>query len=290
MALTFFHSVTALNVNKFSSDWPVNELLKTVLRDQRYVPGAMATNHASDHSAARVQMWNTKSKVLYGNSLYNQLKINYPATVAFPSASVVRQVRKPKQGRVGRPRADRNQQASAAISAASKARFVALDKSIRRDYRALSHTPEFSFDDQGRVIMPPKKPLVKKTVNKSDTGAERSRSPSDPPELAMQAGYAENTFNDDRVHLPHRKTGLDDCVNLDEDVESEEDHEQDYPEESVSAASSKLTSSHEDDEEDDNGVGRDSGLEEVGEGGGSGEEEQDEEEEEEPPHKRRKHA
>lgn len=249
--------------------------------------------YASEYSVARVQMWNTKSKVLYGNSLYNQLRINYPVAVAFPSASVVRQLRKPKQGKVGRPRADRSQKVAVTISAASKARFRTMDKLIRLDYRALSRTPEFSFDNQGLVTMPPTKPLIKKTVNKQNTGSALSRSPSAPAEMGMQAGYAERKFNEDGGHLPHRITRLDDGVNLDEDDESEEADKSDYGDGSDSAASLKLTSSDEGDEVDDDVVRShsDSEQDEEGEEGQEDEEgKQEEEEEKELPRKRRKHA
>lgn len=114
----------------------------------------------------RVQMWNTKSKVLYGNALYNELLEHHASRYAFPSAPVVRQLKAPKRCTIGRPRKDQEKQQALAISSTSRKSLKTLEKALRENYRALSKTPEFDFEENGKVIMPIHRPLVKKIKGK----------------------------------------------------------------------------------------------------------------------------
>ena len=116
----------------------------------------------------RVQLKNTRSKLLYGNAVYNDLHREFNGRCAFPSEPVVRQAKDHKQHRLGRPPKDPLLQASLDLRSDSKNRLKLMDKSIRENYRGLSHTPEFSFEPAGRVAMPPVAPAEKLNKKKKE--------------------------------------------------------------------------------------------------------------------------
>ncbi|KAJ9091385.1 hypothetical protein QFC21_007024 [Naganishia friedmannii] len=142
--LTFFTKPSTGSEHKFTMDWPANELIKTVLRDQR------------------VGMENSKSKLLYGNAVFNEVQRQFDGRCSFPSEPIVRQVKGPKKHTLGRPRKDPLLQASLSMTPESKSGLKELEKTIREKYRAFSGTPEFSFEPTGNIIMPTPKPAAKK--------------------------------------------------------------------------------------------------------------------------------
>ncbi|KAJ9097523.1 hypothetical protein QFC20_006180 [Naganishia adeliensis] len=246
LKLTFYHSLAAPDVKRYTLDWPVNELLKTVLRDQR------------------VQMLNARSKVLYGNALYNELLEQYSSRYPFPSAPVVRHLKTAKQGKIGRPRKDQEKQQALAISSASRKNLKTLENTLRANYRALWRSPEFDFEENGKVVMPPYRPLVKKIKDQSEAGlapatartTSRSLSASSPP--ADQAALASNASDLDMVDSPEqiarRQHALHDGVNLDDSGDSSAETEHEYGDEDDEEATHSSDSSgsdSDDDEEED---------------------------------------
>lgn len=112
-------------------------------------------------------MKNTRSKLLYGNVVFNELHQQFNCRCAFPSAPVVRQAKGPKQHRLGRPPKDPLLQASLNMSSESKDRLKILDRSTRENYRGNSASPEFDFEPTGKIIMPVPIPVEKKKKKKA---------------------------------------------------------------------------------------------------------------------------
>lgn len=118
-------------------------------------------------------MTNTRSKLLYGNAIYNEIHQQSGGTCEFPSKPIVRQAKSPKQQKKGRPRTDVALQASLAISPKSRENLKALERSVRTNYRALSDTPEFTFQPTGKVLMPKIQPMVVKKKNQNGDKLEQ---------------------------------------------------------------------------------------------------------------------
>lgn len=212
----------------------------------------------------RVQMLNARSKVLYGNALYNELLEQYSSRYPFPSAPVVQHLKTAKQGKIGRPRKDQEKQQALAISSASHKNLKTLENTLRANYRALSRLPEFDFEENGKVIMPPYRPQVKKIKDQSEAGlapatartTSRSLSASSPP--SDQAALASNASDLDMVDSPEQiarpQRALHDGVNLDDsgDSSAETEHEyRDEDDEKATHSSDNSGSASDDDEEED---------------------------------------
>ncbi|KAJ9114071.1 hypothetical protein QFC22_005891 [Naganishia vaughanmartiniae] len=168
-SLTFFTPPADGNLSRFALDWPANELLKTVLRDQRL--------------ELKVKMKNTRSKLLYGNVVFNELHQQFNGRCAFPSEPVVRQAKGPKQHRLGRPPKDPLLQASLSMSSESRDRLKVLDRSTREKYRGNSASPEFDFEPTGKITMP-----VPKFVEKK----KKKKGIQDPPTDSLDTGTGWN--------------------------------------------------------------------------------------------------
>ncbi|KAJ9105470.1 hypothetical protein QFC21_001841 [Naganishia friedmannii] len=182
-SLTFFTPPANGGLHKFAFDWPANELLKTVLRDQR------------------VQMTNATSKLLYGNALFNEIHQQYNGSCGFPSEPVVRQAKTPKQKKLGRPRKDPLVQASLNISSESKQRLKVLEQSTRNSYRAMSSTPEFMFEPTGKVKMPAPRPATKA---KKEKRIQDPSTDSHVPQTSTEDNLPATSrgFNDAHVAMP----------------------------------------------------------------------------------------
>jgi hypothetical protein len=111
-------------------------------------------------------MENSKSKLLYGNAVFNEVQQQFDGRCIFPSEPIVRQVKGPKKHTLGRPRKDPLLQASLSMASESKSGLKELEKSIRENYRAFEGTLEFNFEPTGNIIMPTPKPAAKKKQKK----------------------------------------------------------------------------------------------------------------------------
>lgn len=153
LGLPFLHSPEAHHVMKFKDSWPANEMLKTVLRDQRHVLFRHIASCIKPFlELYRVNTQNITLRELVANSLYNLRRKRYAEP--FPS-NPEPEVRKIKEKRaVGRLKKTAAQREASSIHEDSLAEYRRLEKEVKDRYRRLQTYPEFSFDDKGFVRMP----------------------------------------------------------------------------------------------------------------------------------------
>ncbi|KAI5448991.1 hypothetical protein NCC49_005701 [Naganishia albida] len=133
-ALAFFHSPEAPRVHRFANDWPCNEMIKQVLRDQR------------------VKARQLNLRELSGNTFYNMYRKD--CMTAFPSTTEVEMPKSFTKGSVGRPRKTDTQKSIENISALARRMLSRIERQVKDEYRFMETLPAFTFDNGGYVTMP----------------------------------------------------------------------------------------------------------------------------------------
>ncbi|KAJ9114060.1 hypothetical protein QFC22_005880 [Naganishia vaughanmartiniae] len=157
-SLPFFHSAAAPLVQRFSKDWPANEMIKTVLRDQRT-------------KARQVQI-----DELVINTVYN-MHIGQ-SQHEFPSHSQTHTPKSNEKRTVGRPPLTDVQKAAGFIPPSTQQEIALISHGIRHEFRYMKSLPKFTFTADGSVIIPkaPRPPPVDEATAKAPNNAKKGRS------------------------------------------------------------------------------------------------------------------
>ncbi|KAJ9121793.1 hypothetical protein QFC22_002416 [Naganishia vaughanmartiniae] len=149
-------------VQRFSADWPANEMIKIVLRDQRT-------------KARQVQI-----DELVINTIYNMHIAQ--SEYDFPARSQPHTPKPDKKRTVGRPPLTDVQKAAMFIPPSTVNKVADITKGIKADYKWMKSLPSFTFTAEGSVIIPPA-PRPPPPDDEDEPSAKSSRCDRDVPAL-----------------------------------------------------------------------------------------------------------
>ncbi|KAJ9103128.1 hypothetical protein QFC21_002550 [Naganishia friedmannii] len=206
-SLAFFHSATAPSVQRFSADWPANEMIKTVLRDQR-------------SKARQVQI-----DELVINTVYNLHSEH--SEYEFPSKSQPHTPKCTEKRPVGRPPLTDVQKAAGFISPSILRKIADIAKAIKIDFKWMKSLPKFTFTPDGSVIIPkaPRPPPPEDETEPATNGTKHTSSatarnaeagpsrPPPPPPLPKQTARRARIIESDHEETePHQSKKI--CTNM----------------------------------------------------------------------------